>query len=31
MKVLDFSGFSDEDTNCGSLETALVSEGLEFR
>ena len=30
MKVLDFSEFSDEGINCGGLETALVSEGLEF-
>ena len=30
MTVLDFSEFSDESINCGGLETALVSEGLEF-
>ena len=29
-KNKDFSGFSDEGINCGDLETALVSEGLEF-
>ena len=30
MKVLDFSELSDEGKNCDGLETALVSEGLEF-
>ena len=30
MKVLDFSGFSDEGINCGGLETVLVLEGLDF-
>ena len=29
-KVLDFSEFLGEGINCGSLETALVSKGLEF-
>ena len=30
MKVLDFSEFSNKGINCSGLETALVSEGLEF-
>ena len=29
-RFIDFSGFLDEGINCGGLETALVSEWLEF-